>query len=51
MDDIESLKIAKELLFQVVLNINYCKNISKNLPDSFDDQLCDAINDYFDGEK
>ena len=43
----KQLKIADKLLFQVLLTINSCKYNERNLPDSFDDQLCNGINDYF----
>jgi hypothetical protein len=44
---VESLCEADKLLFQVSLVINHCKNTEKNLPDSFDDQLCEGIETYF----
>jgi len=40
-------KEAEKMLFQVFNTIGFCKNVENSLPDSFDDQLCDAIADYF----
>jgi len=45
--EIEKVKLAEKMLFQVHLTINNCKHNEKNLPDSFDDQLCDGIEEYF----
>ena len=41
------LKIAEKMLFQVFNTIGFCKRIENNLPDVFDDQICDGIADYF----
>jgi hypothetical protein len=43
----ERLKIVEKMLFQVFLTMNFCKHIEKSLPDSFDDQLYEGINNYF----
>ena len=45
--EIEKLKLAEKLLWQVALTMNYCLNVSNDLPDSFDDQLCEGIESYF----
>ena len=45
--EIRKLKEAEKLLWQVALTMNYCRNVSKDLPDSFDDQLCAGIEEYF----
>ena len=48
--EIERLKTADLLLFLTWNCIGFCKNISGNLPDVFDDQLCTGIEKYFAGE-
>lgn len=45
--EIERLKEADQMLFHVMQSINFSKNIDHNLPDVFDNQLCDGIKDYF----
>jgi len=41
------VKELENMLWQVLSTINFCSNISKDLPDSFDDQLREGIETYF----
>ena len=46
-EEIERLRVAEKILWQVAMTIGQCKNNEHNLPDSFDDQLVDGIEHYF----
>ena len=43
----DKLKEAEKMLFQIFNTIGFCQRIENSLPDSFDDQLCDGIANYF----